>query len=285
MTITATPAIVEATSPQPHATDHRLAQRSQRDDVASISASLHSEWIKVSSLRSNVTILALTPVIGFLLSWILATFVKTDPDTNLPFTVGDTFIFSTWLTMVLATIVGALMFTSEVQHGTIANAVAAQPARWVIVAAKTAVAAGFGLAMGILGMIGGLSGAVIGGLEKGDTSGMPSTALWGLLLTMLAPVLGLGVGLILRHSAATVSIVLVWALVVENLVRTLIPANAARFMPFSAAAGMLGIQQATDNAETLAAALSRSQDALLFSGYVVVALTVGTILFNRRDTN
>jgi len=48
---------------------------------------------------------------------------------------------------------------------------------------------------------------------------------------------------------------------------------------------MLGIQQATDNAETLAAALSRSQDALLFSGYVVAALTVGTILFIRRDTN
>jgi ABC-2 type transport system permease protein len=285
MTITANPTIIEATSLARHTSDHHVAQRSHRDDVASISSSLHSEWIKVSSLRSNVTILALTPVIGILLSWILATFVKTDPDTNLPFTVGDTFIFSTWLTTVLATIVGALMFTSEVQHGTIANAVAAQPARWVIVAAKATIAAGFGLAMGVLGMIGGLSGAVIGGLDKGDTSGMASTALWGLLLTTLAPVLGLGVGLILRHSAATVSILLVWAFVLENLVRTLIPANAARFMPFSAAAGMLNIQQATDNAETLAAALSRVQDALLFSGYVIAALTVGTILFNRRDTD
>ena len=87
-------------------------------------------------------------------------FVKTDPDTDLPFTIGDTFIFSTWLTTVLATIIGTLMFTSEVQHGTIANAVAAQPARWVIVAAKTTIAAAFGLAMGVLGMIGGLSGAV-----------------------------------------------------------------------------------------------------------------------------
>ena len=91
--------------------------------------------------------------------------------------------------------------------------------------------------------------------------------------------------MILRHSAAAVSILLVWAFVLENLVRTLIPANAARFMPFSAAAGMLGIQQASDNAETLAAALSRTQDALLFGGYVMAALAVGTILFNRRDTN
>ena len=90
--------------------------------------------------------------------------------------------------------------------------------------------------------------------------------------------------MILRHSAAAVSILLVWAFVLENLVRTLIPANAARFMPFSAAAGMLGIQQATDTPETLAAALSRAQDALLFGGYIA-ALTVGTILFYRRDAN
>ena len=41
-------------------------------------------------------------------SWILATFVKIDPDTDLPFTVGETFIFSTWLTTVLAAIMGVL---------------------------------------------------------------------------------------------------------------------------------------------------------------------------------
>ena len=224
-------------------------------------------------------------MIGILLSWILATFVKTDPDTNLPFTIGETFIFSTWLTTVLAAITGTLMFTSEVQHGTLATAVGAQPARWVTVAAKSTVAACFGLAMGVLGMIGGLSGAVLGGLERGDTSGMATTALWGLLLTTLAPMFGLGVGMILRHSSAAVATLLVWALVLENLVRTLIPASVARFMPFSAAAGMLGISQATDTPETLAAGLSPTQDALLFGGYTVALLTVGTMLFYRRDVN
>ena len=140
----------------------RVLQRSRRDDTTSIPNALRSEWIKVSSLRSNVTMLAMTPVIGVALSWILATFVKVDPDTDLPFTVGLTFIFSTWLTAVLAAIMGTLMFTSEAQHGTLAAAVAAQPARWVIVASKTTVAASFGLVMGILGMIGGLTGAILG---------------------------------------------------------------------------------------------------------------------------
>jgi len=285
MTMTTTPATFEPISSLRSNSIHRITERTRRDEVSSIRTALRSEWIKVSSLRSNVTILALTPIIGVLLSWILAVFVKIDPDTNLPFNVGETFIFSTWLTTVLAAIMGILLFTSEVQHGTIATAVAAQPARWVTVAAKTSVAAAFGLAMGVLGMIGGLSGAVLGGLESGDTSGMAVTALWGLLLTALAPVFGLGVGMILRHSAAAVSILLVWAFVLENLVRTLIPADAARFMPFSAAAGMLGIQQATDTPETLAVALTTVENAVLFGGYTVALLAVGTVLFYRRDTN
>jgi hypothetical protein len=262
-----------------------LPQRSRRDDTASIPTALRSEWIKVSSLRSNVTILALTPVIGVALSWIMATFVKIDPDTDIPFTVDVTFIFSTWLTTVLAAIIGTLMFTSEAQHGTLATAVAAQPARWVTVASKTTVAASFGLVMGILGMIGGLGGAILGGLPAGDTSGMASTALWGLLLTTLAPVLGLGVGMILRHGAAAVSILLVWAFVLENIARTLIPVSTSRYLPFSAATGMLGIASATDTPESLAAALTPLQNAVLFGGYAFALLAIGTTLFYRRDTD
>ncbi len=175
------------------------------------------------------------------------------------------------------------MFTSEVQHGTMATAVTAQPARWVTVAAKTAMAAGFGLAMGALGMIGGLSGTLLGGLESGDTSTMPAKALWGLFAAALAPILGLGVGMILRHSAAAVSILLVWVFVVENIIRTLIPANIHRFLPFSAANGLLGTATGTDSPEMIAADLSRVQDALLFGSYAVAALAFGTVLLYRRD--
>ncbi len=263
--------------------DRSVGERARRDDVASIPTALRSEWIKLTTLRSNVAILALAPIIGVLLSWILAVFVKIDPDTNQPFNIGETFVFSTWLTTVLATIAGILMFTSEVQHGTMAAAVTAQPARWVTVAAKTAIAACFGLAMGALGMIGGLGGALLGGLDSGDTSAMTSRALWGLLVATLAPLLGLGIGMILRHSAAAVSILLVWVFVVENLLRTLIPANVHRFLPFSAANGLLGTGTGTNTPEMIAAELSRMQNAFLFGGYAAAALAVGTVLLYRRD--
>jgi hypothetical protein len=281
MTITtALPTTIRPTAlrPQP-------LTRQRSDDIAALPAALRSEWIKVRSLRSTPGLLAAVVVIGVLLSWILATFVKTDPDTHLPFTIGETFVFSTWLTMVLAIVMGTLSFSSEVQHGTLATSVTTQPARWVIVAAKAVVTSGLGLAMGILGMVAGLGGAILGGLDAGDTSGSLTTAGWGLLLTALAPILGLGIGMIVRHSAGAVTGVLVWALVIENLFKTFAPANFTRLLPFSAAAGLLNIKTAGDNAETLAAALTRVQDAFVFSGYVALAIAIGTALLYRRDAN
>jgi ABC-2 type transport system permease protein len=245
----------------------RAVARNRQHDLAAVPAAIGSEWIKLRSLRSNSAIFGLTIVVGLVMSWVLATLVKT------------------WLTTVLAVIMGVLLFTSEVQHGTIANTVAAQPARWVAVAAKSAVAAGFGLAMGIVGMAAGLAGAVVSGLGAGDTSGMAATAGWGLLLTTFAAVLGLGIGLVVRHSAAAVSAVLVWAFVIENLIRSVAPASLSRFLPFSAANGLLTIRTAGDTPETLAAALSRPQDALLFVGFTIAAIVAGTVLLYRRDAD
>ena len=259
------------------------AIRARRDDIGAVPAALRSEWIKFRSLRSTPAVLAGTVVIGVVLSWILATFVKTDPDTGEAFTVAQTFIFSTWLTTMLAAVVGILMFTSEVQHGTLPNAVMAQPARWVIVTAKAVVAGGFGLVMGAAGMAAGFAGAVLGGLPAGDTAAVASTIGWGLYLTATASVLGLGIGMILKHGALATSAVLIWALVLENLIRGFASPTVSRYMPFSAASGLLGIRQAGDTDETIAAALSRPQDAVLFTAYVAVALAIGTILLHRRD--
>jgi hypothetical protein len=270
--------------PGAHRADSNVAERSRRDSVAALPNALRSEWTKLRSLRSNRAILFGTAAIGIVIAWVLAVFVKTDTQTNEVFTVGNTFIFSTWLTTVLTMVTGTLMFTSEVQHGTLAAAITAQPARWVTVAAKSTIAAGFGLAMGVVGMLAGFAGAVLGGLDAGDTSGMAATAAWGLMLTTVAGILGLGVGMLVRHSSAAITMTLVWAFVVENLLRAFAPPTITRFLPFSAANGLLDIQPTADP-EALAVALSRVHDALLFGTYTVAALTVGTVLLYRRDTN
>ena len=258
--------------------------RSHRDSVAAIPNAVMSEWTKLRSLRSNLAILCGTTAIGILLVWVLAVFVKTDPDTLETFTIGNSFSFPTWLSAVMAIVAGILMFTSEVQHGTLAAAITAQPARWVTVAAKTAIAAGFGLAMGAAGMLAGLTGGLLGGLGAGVTSAMPATAAWGLMLTTVAAIFGLGIGLSARHSSAAVTMTLVWTFVIENLVRSFAPPTVSRYLPFSAANGLLSIET-TGDPEALAVAFTRVQDALLFGAYTLAALTLGTVLLYRRDTN
>lgn len=274
----------DATAVRPSTTT-RIITRTRQDDLAAVPAAINSEWIKLRSLRSNRAIFGLTIVVGVVMSWVLATFVKTDPYEHKAFTVSNTFMTATWLTTVLAVIMGILLYTSEVQHGTIANSIAAQPARWVTVAAKAAVAAGFGLAMGIVGIIAGFASAVASGMDMGDTSSMAAAAAWGLLLTSLAAVLGLGIGLIIRHSSAAVSAALVWTFVLENLIRSMAPAKLSRLLPFSAANGLLSIRSAGDTAQTLAAAFGRTQDAFLLAGYTVAALVAGTVLLYRRDAD
>lgn len=263
----------------------RVVTRTRQHDLAAVPAAIRSEWIKLRSLRSNRAIFGFTIVAGVVMSWVLATFVKTDPYEHLPFTVANTFMTATWLTTVLAVIAGILMHTSEVQHGTIANTIAAQPARWVTVAAKAVVAAGLGLAMGVAGIIAGFASAVASGMDMGDTSGLAPAAAWGLVLTSLAAVMGVGIGMIIRHSSAAVSTALVWTFVLENLIRSMAPAKLSRFLPFSAANGLLSIRSAGDTAKTLAAALTRPQDAVLFAGYTMVALIAGAVLLYRRDAD
>ncbi len=275
------PTSLQATSPQassPQATS--VPSRFGRD----LRAAIRSEWIKFRSVRATPIFVGLTAVIGVGMSLILGNVVKTDPYEHLPFTIGNTFLVSSWLTTLFAVVAGTLLFTSEVQHGTLAGALTARPSKPIIIGAKVFIAAVLGFAMGALGILGGLVGGIASGMDTGDMSGAASGAVWALLLTTLASVLGLGVGLIVRHSAAAVTSVLVWALAVETLVRGMLPATVSRLLPFTAAHGLLGTRSAADTPETLAAALSSVGNAAVIGGWAVAAVAVGTVVLMRRDS-
>jgi hypothetical protein len=279
MTITSAlpaPTIPTATAP----TGSRPATRSRNDDLRAVPTVLRSEWIKISSLRGNKIILGLTVVIDGVASWAVAAFVKDEV-----LTAAEVYIYPTVLTTVLAAIASILLFTSEAQHGTLAAALAARPARWLIVLSKTVAAIGVGLALGAVGMVAGFAGAVAGGVELGDTASMPSTTAWALLYTAVAAVIGLGVGMIVRHSAGAVAGLLVWEFVAENLIRPIAPAKLVHFLPFEAGYRIMEIGSDFDTPEIVAAALTRPQYALVFGGYAVIAMVVGTALLYRRDTN
>ncbi len=249
-----------------------------RRHAGRLTAVLRSEWIKSTTVRTNKTILAVSAVVGLLTAWATAVFV-----TDEVLTAAEVATYPTLLTAVLAAIAGVLLFSAEAQHGTLAAALTAHPARWPVVAAKAVVATGYGLALGMVGLVTGLAGALAGGLEVGETAGLVVTVLWALLYTAGSAVLGLGVGMVVRHSAGAVSGLLVWWLVVESLIIQFAPAEVVRFVPFDTGWRSLGIDSDFDIPEIVAHGLSNPLHASIFWGYVVAALATGSFLLQRRD--
>jgi ABC-2 type transport system permease protein len=267
------PATTTPTGPRP-------PTRSTGDDARAVLAALTSEWIKASTVRATRAILALTIAGGLAVSWAVATLV-----TDQVLYVSEVGFYWTSVTSMLAAISGVLLFGSEVQHGTLAVAVAARPARWVIALAKTLTAAAMGLVIGAAGLAAGFGGAAIAGLDMGDTSSLAAAVGWALLFTVLSAVLGLGIGMIVRHSTAGVGGLLVWGFVVENLVNVFLPEEVSRFLPFLAGNRLLAYDSDLESAKAIAIALTQAENALVFGGYTAVALVVGTVLLYRRDTD
>lgn len=259
----------------------RPVTRSQNDSLKALPTTLKSEWIKLSTIRSNKAILALTVAVNGLVSWAVASFVTEQGELF----VDEVFAFATVFTAVFAAVAGVLIFSSEAQHGSLAPTLTAQPARLVVATAKTLTASAFGAVLGAAGLAAGIVGASLAGIDTGDTSTIVNTSLWAVVFVSLASILGLGVGMVARHSTAAISGLLVWWLVVENLLNVFIDPRLSRFLPFVAGNGLLAIEDDTASIETLNAALTRTEDALVFGGYAVVALVIGTVLLYRRDTN
>jgi ABC-2 type transport system permease protein len=269
-----------STTTIPWTSSDRAAVRTRSDDVRAVPAALQSEWIKLTTLRANTVILALTAAIGALIAWVLAS-TATDPT----LTASELFIYPLPLVAMLATVTGILMFTGEAQHGTLAVALTARPARWVIVAAKTTTATLVGLTLGATGMIAGFGGAALGGVELGSGSAVTSRALWALLYIALAALIGLGVGMIVRHSAGAISGLLMWSFVIESLFAPALPEGVRHFLPFSAGYRLLDAGPNFEPPVTIANQLARPQYALIFGAYAMASLAIGTLLLYRRDTN
>jgi hypothetical protein len=260
--------------------DHVSAARTRPDDVRAVGAALRSEWIKLTALRANKVILALTAATGAVIAGVLSA-TATDP----ALTASELFIYPLPLVAMLASVVGILMFTGEAQHGTLAVALAARPARWVIVAAKTITATTVGLALGTAGMTAGFAGAALGGVPLGSGSALTSRASWALLYIALASLIGLGVGMLTRHTAGAITGLLLWSFVIESLFGPAIPQHLRHFLPFSAGYRLLDAGPNFEAPVAIADLLARPQYALIFGGYAVVSLAIGTLLLYRRDSN
>ncbi|MGI5340918.1 ABC transporter permease [Streptomyces sp. CA-181903] len=170
---------------------------------------LAAEWIKTRSLRSTPWTLALT-----LLFVIGSAVVATASDHNtrpgpvdfLPF---DAFPpAGSWTLVLVAGSVGALSVVSEYSTGLIRATTVAVPARGPVVLAKAVITAALWTVVGVIAATGSFlaSQAVLNERHAGVPLTHPGVFRALVATALLAPVcalVGLGLGVLLRHAAAT----------------------------------------------------------------------------------
>ncbi|HEV7652165.1 MAG TPA: ABC transporter permease [Actinophytocola sp.] len=246
------------------------------------------ERIKLFTTRSPLwcSLAALVVTVGF-----AALIAGVDDQT--PVTIAST-QFGYGFGLVVIMVMAALAITTEYRFGTIRATFQAIPNRTATLLAKTAVVAGFAALIGEIVAFGsvGVSKLIKSGADLSINSAFEWRATAGVgLVYAAAAVIALAVGLLVRHSAGAVSLVLVYSQVVEGLV-ALIPKvgdDIQKWMPFYVANKFLtGEPDATGRAVAAGpppsdAALSPWWAAAYFVGVALVLLGIAIYTANKRD--
>ncbi|HEX8860928.1 MAG TPA: ABC transporter permease [Actinomycetes bacterium] len=179
-----------------------------------------------------------------------------------------------------ALLLGILGMTGEFRHHTVTQTFLVTPDRGRVVAAKLVAypLAGIALALATLAF----TAAVAAGwlAAKGITPSMFDARLGRVLLGAvlaagLCGLVGVGVGALVRNQVAALVGVLVWVLVIEGLLMSLLNApSLGKWLPSAAAAALTNPG---------AAHLSRLGGTLLLAAYALALALAGTRLVVRRD--
>lgn len=170
---------------------------------------LAAEWIKTRSLRSTPWTIALT-VLFVIGSAVVATMSdKAAGSRPAEFLSYDSYPpAGSWTLILVAASMGALAVVSEYSSGLIRTTTVAVPARGSVVLAKAAVTAALWTAVGTVTSTGSflVSQAILSGRHGGVAITHPGVFRPLAASALLAPVcalVGLGLGVLLRHAAAT----------------------------------------------------------------------------------
>ncbi|GEL18305.1 ABC transporter permease [Pseudonocardia asaccharolytica] len=241
-------------------------------------STLAVERIKLTSTRSPwwCTGLALTAVVG------IAALYAGLADGDVPMDVSSTQIGNA-LGMMIMMVMAALAVTTEYRFGTIRATFLAVPSRTRALVAKTTVVA---VVTGLVGLAAAFLSWGTGALIRPSVDlGLRTAADWRMvagagLTYLFAAIFALGIGILVRQSAAAVSILLVWPLLLEQLVQ-LIP-NVGRdiqdWLPFTAANRFLTMTESVPEIPY------GPWGALAYFAAVSLAvLVVGLLVAQRRD--
>jgi ABC-type transport system involved in multi-copper enzyme maturation permease subunit len=187
---------------------------------------VRSEWTKFRTVRASFWGLAIGAILGIglgaIISLVSANHYSTDPGVRFDWNPANRSLGSLMLTQLAFAILGVMVVTGEYSTGMIRTSLAAVPRRSRMLAAKILV---FSVVVVIAGEIISfitfvVGQALISGKAPTATFGQPEVLRavvgTGLYLAALA-LLGLGLGVLLRHAAAAIGTVVAILLVLPSI--------------------------------------------------------------------
>jgi ABC-2 type transport system permease protein len=245
---------------------------------------LAAERIKLASTRSPwwCVVLALGLTTGF------ATLIAANISERTPASVGMS--QAGWrFGLVVIMVMAALAVTTEYRTGTIKTTFQTVPNRTAALLAKTAIVS---LVAGVVGEVAafaswGMTKLVATNENLDLSTAAPWRAVAGVgLVYALGAVIALAVGMLLRHTAGAIALLLIYVLLAENLV-SLIPKigdDIQKWMPFTMVNGFLSADGSSGpTGGSTDFALGPWWSLLYFAGVAAVLLIAALFVTNRRD--
>ncbi|WP_414936667.1 ABC transporter permease [Amycolatopsis sp. cmx-11-51] len=185
--------------------------------------------------------------------------------------------------MAVIMVLAALSVTTEYRFSTIRTTFQAVPNRTSALLAKTGVVAMLSFVIGEIAAFGAWG---LASVMRPEDLTLNTTAEWisvagvGVVFA-LASVIAVALGVLIRHSAGAISLLLIYALAVENLIQLIpkIGKDIYEWMPFRVADRFLnGAGPAASES-----ALSQGGALAYFAGFALVLLTISLVVANKRD--
>ena len=251
---------------------------------------LRAERIKLTSVQSplwcTVIIVALGLGLAAILGSVSRTSVGMDDEMGVFYPTVDTAISGvTGFGVLVLMILAALSVTSEYRFGIIRTTFQATPNRALLLTMKALLIGVFGavltfaVALGAFFVAKALAGPDAGRelvLDGGDSwRAIYGTAIYAFLCVVLA----VGVGTLLRQSAGTIALLMLWPLLIESLFALFgsVGAKIQPFLPFANANHFLGQEQGIDFHWGPWGSL------LYFAVFSVVVFAISIVVVKERD--
>lgn len=254
---------------------------------------LSSEWLKLRSVRTTWYLLglaALAIAAGAGFSWMGANAYDHAAATgHAHVSMASVAQLVGWFVELLMAIFGALAATAEYRTGTIATSIIAVPRRWPMLAGKTAVVAGLALFVGEAAVFAGYleSRAIVGDrpilLDAGPFGHQVGRLVAEGLLPMMFALIGLGLGVVLRSAAGTITcLALLWYPL--PIVANQLPEPWHERVTSISPDALPGQLSHAGNAHSIYGdALPPWAAGLVMVLYIAIPLAAATVLLRRRD--